>query len=75
MNLVLKKEVLFVSRPKSGRSKKLVLDYVPFKQDQDKNKKIAILIRNYLLMGYSKLEIAKIIGGNRGDIDFFLENY
>lgn len=64
-----------MSRPKQGKSKKLVLDYIPIRQDQDKNKTIALLIRNYLSIGYSKLEIAKMIGGNRGDVDFFLENY
>lgn len=67
-----------MSRPKSGKSynkKSLVLSYVPVKQDQDKNHQIAMLIRSYLKIGYSELEVARMIGGNKGDIEFFLENY
>lgn len=67
-----------MSRPKSGKSfnkKSLVLPYIPVRQDQDKNHQIATLIRNYLKIGYSELEVARLIGGNRGDIEFFLENY
>lgn len=64
-----------MSRPKSGKSANLVLNYVPVKQDQDKNARIATIIRGYLSMGYSYIEVAQKIGGNRSDVEWFLENY
>lgn len=58
-----------------SKKKGLVLDYVPIRQDQSRNEKISKIIRSYINLGYSTSEIARKIGGNKGDVEWFLDNY
>lgn len=57
------------------KKKGLILDYIPIRQDQSRNEKISKIIRSYINLGYSTSEIARKIGGNKRDVEWFLENY
>ena len=57
------------------KKKGLVLNYIPIRQDQGRKEKISTIIRSYINLGYSTSEIARKIGGNKGDVEWFLENY